>query len=134
MPAVLLDTNAISDFMTDHPVFRAHVLNHPDPILTSVIALGEIRYGLDRLPDGKKRTDLERRAKLTLSKIPSEEVTESIANEYGRLKTILVAQGLNLGENDLWIAATARLLNYTLITRDNIFTRIPGLLVEDWSQ
>jgi len=35
MPAALLDTNAVSDLMRDHPRVKARVANHPDPILTS---------------------------------------------------------------------------------------------------
>jgi hypothetical protein len=34
----------------------------PDRLCTSVLVRGEIRYGLERLPAGKKRSDLERRA------------------------------------------------------------------------
>jgi tRNA(fMet)-specific endonuclease VapC len=134
MPAVLLDTNAISDLMMDHPKVRARLLACTDPILTSTIALGEIRYGLNRLPLGKKRTDLENRALRTLLGIPIEQVTQPISDEFGRLKASLEGQGINLGDNDLWIAATALSLSYTLITRDSIFIRIPGLQVEDWSQ
>ncbi len=71
---------------------------------------------------------------MILSSLLIEPITESIAEEYGRLKATLEAQGLNLGENDLWIAAAALLFNYTLVTCDNNFTRVPGLLVEDWTQ
>jgi len=134
MPAVLLDTNAISDLMMDHPKVRARLLACTDPILTSTIVLGEIRYGLNRLTLGKKRTDLENRALRTLLGIPIEQVTQPISDEFGRLKASLEAQGIILGDNDLWIAATALSLSYTLITRDSIFIRIPGLQVEDWSQ
>ena len=62
MPAALLDTNGVSDLMRDHPRVKARIATHPHPIATSVVAVGEIRYGLDRLPLGKKRTDLEARA------------------------------------------------------------------------
>jgi predicted nucleic acid-binding protein len=36
MPAALLDTNAVSDLMRDHPNVRARVGNYPDPVATSV--------------------------------------------------------------------------------------------------
>jgi len=133
MPAALLDTNAVSDLMRDHPVVTTRVANHPDPVITSVVVVGEIRFGLNRLPPGKKRTDLEARARRAFSKMPVEPVTDAIADRYGELKAALEARGLNLADNDLWIAATALILNHTLITRDAIFTQIPGLLVEDWT-
>ena len=133
MPAALLDTNAVSDLMRDHPQVKARIGRHADPIATSVVVVGEIRYGLDRLPAGKKRTDLEARAQNILASLRIEPVTEQIANGYGRLKASLESQGLNLDENDLWIAATAITHGNLLVTRDQIFSQVSGLQVEDWS-
>lgn len=133
MPAALLDNNAVSDLMRDHPQVKARIARHTDPIVTSVVVVGEIRYGLERLPAGKKRTDLEARAQTILAALRVEPVTESIGNAYGRLKASLESQGLNLDDNDLWIAATAIAQGNLLVTRDHIFSRIPGLQVEDWS-
>lgn len=133
MPAALLDTNAVSDLMRDHPPILARIARHTDPITTSVAVAGEIRYGLERLPLGKKRTDLEARAQRVLANVRIEVVTEPIADTYGRLKASLESRGLNPDDNDLWIAATALTLGSLLVTRDGIFTRIPGLRVEDWS-
>ncbi len=133
MPAALLDTNAVSDFMRDHPTVKARIGSHSDPILTSVLVVGEIRYGLDRLPIGKKRTDLESRAKTILAGLRIEAVTEQIANTYGSLKATLESRGLSLDDNDLWIAATAMTHGFIVVTRDQIFSKVPGLQVEDWS-
>jgi len=133
MPSALLDTNAVSDLMRDHPQLKSRIAKHPDPVVTSVIALGEIRHGLNRLPAGKKRNDLEARAQTTLALLTIEPVLEPIADTYGRLKASLESQGLNLNDNDLWIAATALTHGNLVVTRDQIFTRVPGLQVEDWS-
>ena len=133
MTAALLDTNAVSDLMRDHPKVKARVGNHPDAVLTSVVAAGEIRFGLSRLPPGKKRNDLEARAQSILAAFRIEPVTEPIADAYGRLKASLESQGLNLDDNDLWIAATALTQGNLLVTRDQIFMRVPGLQVADWS-
>jgi predicted nucleic acid-binding protein len=133
MPAALLDTNAVSDLMRDHPQVKARIGKHSDPIVTSVVVVGEIRYGLERLPAGKKRTDLEARAQNILSALRIEPITEAIADAYGRLKASLESQRLSLEDNDLWIAATAIVNGYLLVTRDQIFARIPGLSVENWS-
>jgi predicted nucleic acid-binding protein len=133
MAAALLDTNAVSDLMRDHPQVKARVAAHPDLIATSVVVAGEIRYGLERLPVGKRRTDLESRAQTVLGAIAIEPVGELIADGYGRLKASLESQGASRDDNDLWIAATAITLGYTLVTRDKSFAGIPGLQVEDWS-
>jgi tRNA(fMet)-specific endonuclease VapC len=133
MPAALLDTNAVSDLMRDDPNVKARIGKHTDPIVTSVVVIGEIRYGLDRLPAGKKRTDLETRAQAVLAALRIEPVSEQIGQAYGTLKALLESQGLNLDDNDLWIAATASTLGYVLVSRDKIFTKVHGLPIEDWS-
>lgn len=129
----LLDTNAVSDLMRDDPQVKARVGNHPDPIVTSVVVVGEIRYGLSRLPPGKKRNELEARAQSILAAFHIELITEPIAEAYGRLKASLESQGLSFNDNDVWIAATALTLSNLLVTRDQVFSRVPGLQVEDWS-
>jgi len=133
MPAALLDTNAVSDLMRDHPKVKARVGNHPESVLTSVVVVGEIRFGLSRLPPGKKRIDLEARAQSILAPFRIEPVSELMADAYGRLKASLESQGLNLDDNDLWIATTAMTHGNLLVTRDQMFAQVPGLQVEDWS-
>jgi predicted nucleic acid-binding protein len=133
MPPALLDTNAVSDLMRDDPRVKARVGKHPDPIVTSAVVVGEIRYGLSRLPAGKKRTDLEARAAAVLTALPIEPVTQAVAESYGQIKASLENQGLNLNDNDLWVAATAVVNGLTLVTRDGILSKVPGLQAEDWS-
>jgi predicted nucleic acid-binding protein len=133
MAAALLDTNAVSDLMRDHPQVKARIGKHSDLIVKSVVVLGEIRYGLERLPAGKKRSDLEGRAHNIVAALRIEPVTEPIADAYGRVKASLESQGINADDNDLWIAATALTFGNLLVTRDQIFHHVPGLQVEDWS-
>jgi predicted nucleic acid-binding protein len=133
MPTALLDTNAVSDLMRDHARVKARAAAHAGPVLTSVVVRGEIRYGLERLPPGKKRSDLEARALAILGALPCEPVTAPVSETYGRTKAALDASGVNLGDNDLWIAVTALTLGAVLVTRDSIFKRVPGLQVEDWT-
>jgi predicted nucleic acid-binding protein len=44
----------------------------------------------------------------------------------GRLQAALTFE---MGENDLWIAATAKFHGLPLVSRDKVFSRIPGLKV-----
>jgi predicted nucleic acid-binding protein len=129
----ILDTNAISDLMRDHPQLKSHISQYPDLIATSVAAVGEVRYGLSRLPIGKKRNDLEARAQSILSALRIEPITEPVADSYGRLKATLESQGLNADDNDLWIAATALTTGALVVTRDHVFSQVPSLQVADWS-
>jgi predicted nucleic acid-binding protein len=133
MPTALPDTNAVSDLMRDHPQVKARLGKHSDPLATSVVVIGEIRYGLDRLPPGKKRTDLETRAQAILAVLRVEPITPQVAEAYGQLKASLEGQGLNLEDNDLWIAATALSQTCIIVTRDHLFTKITSLQVEDWT-
>ena len=50
-----------------------------------------------------------------------------IAWEAGRIERELTARGQRLGENDNWIAATARAAGFRLVTRDRAFERVPCL-------
>lgn len=134
MPTYLLDTNALSDLIRDHPKIRTNLNAHRGSKFTSVINVGEIRYGLERLPAGKKKSDLERRAIAVLKVIGIAAMTEPIAEEYGRLKRALEMQGVSMQDNDLWIACTARILGATLVSRDQIFSQVPGLQAEDWTK
>jgi predicted nucleic acid-binding protein len=133
MPVALLDTNAVSDLMRDQPQLQARANQHADPVVTSIIAYGEIWYGLERLPHGRRRADLEARAQAVLGRLPAEAITPQVADAYARLRTSLDALAVNLQDNDLWIAATALSLGAVLVTRDLMFSRVPSLLVEDWT-
>jgi predicted nucleic acid-binding protein len=133
MPVGVLDTNAVSDLMRDHPKVKARAAAHPEPIISSAIVAGEIRHGLERLPQGKKRSELEAHAQAVFARIQVQPATEAIADIYGRLKAELERQGITLSDNDLWVAATTIAHGGLLVTRDKGFSQIPGLQVEDWS-
>jgi predicted nucleic acid-binding protein len=52
-----------------------------------------------------------------------------IAWEASRIQRELAATGRRLGQNDTWIAATARAWGLGLVTRDEAFRRVPRLRV-----
>jgi predicted nucleic acid-binding protein len=51
-----------------------------------------------------------------------------VAWEAGVIERSLSAVGGRLGENDNWIAATARVWGLRLVTRDGAFRRVPQLV------
>ncbi len=57
---------------------------------------------------------------------------DGTADAYARIKQSLAAVGMMIPENDLWIAAFALEHSLPLATRDEHFTRIPGLSMLDW--
>jgi tRNA(fMet)-specific endonuclease VapC len=54
------------------------------------------------------------------------------ARFYGQIRQDLTALGQVIPENDMWIAAVARQHGLTLATRDAHFSRVGGLLLEQW--
>jgi tRNA(fMet)-specific endonuclease VapC len=134
MPTFLLDTNAISDLMGDHPRLSAQVSRRRGLLRTSVIVRGEIRHGIVRMRAGKRRRLLEAKEAQVFASMPCEQITVQIADKYGELKRDQEARRLALDDNDLWIAATALVLGAVVVTRDQDFLRIPGLPVEDWTR
>jgi tRNA(fMet)-specific endonuclease VapC len=134
MPLYLLETNVVSDLMTNHPRVTAKASQYAGRLLSSVIVRGEIIDGLQRLPAGRRRRRLEAEATQVLATLTWQPVTEQGADTSGSLKATLARQGRSLGDNDLWIAATALTLGAIVVTRDTDFHLVPGLQVEDWTQ
>ena len=134
-PLFLLDTNIVSAAMADHPKVKAKLSLASGQLITCAIVRGEIRYGLERLPPGKRRTAFESKATSVFATLVSiEPVTQATADVYGTIKRALEIRGISMGDNDLWVAATALSLGATLVTNDHIFSKIPGLAVEDWTK
>lgn len=62
MSGFLIDTNVISEFVKPNP--EPNVINwfraaDPDALYASVVTVGELRLGIENMPIGKRRTDLE---------------------------------------------------------------------------
>ena len=131
----LLDTNAFSDLMREHPKVDARLksVSSIHSVVICSVVRGEIRYGIERLPQGKRRQELETKAVKLFAILPCEPVPEAAGDHYARVKLTRERKGLSLDENDLWIAATALVLGSVLISRDSDFQQIEGLMVEDWT-
>lgn len=60
---------------------------------------------------------------------------EFVLNTYGQIRANLELRGQKIGANDTIIAAIALAHNATLVTNNtNEFSRIDGLLLEDWTK
>jgi tRNA(fMet)-specific endonuclease VapC len=131
----LLDTNAFSDLMREHPAVDARLagLGEADTVVLCPVVRGEILYGLGRLAPGQRRQELETKAVALFARIPCEPMRESAGDHYANVKLARQKQGLALDENDLWIAATALAVGATLASRDTDFRQIAGLNVADWT-
>ena len=88
-------------------------------LMVSVITWGELAEGFTA------SDDLAR----LLFRIRVLPLPQHIAWEAGRIARELAATGGRLGENDNWIAATARAWGMRLLSRDKAFGRVPRLRV-----
>jgi predicted nucleic acid-binding protein len=125
----LLDTNAVSDLMRAAPRLENWMekLDPSDRVVTCTIVRGEVLFGIARLPEGRRRQELEKVSHQFLAAFYCEPIPERAADFYWAVKLARQQQGLALDENDLWVAATALALGATLVSRDSDFTGIDGL-------
>ena len=134
----LLETSTCSFLMAGAPYVtdRFDSLSDLDDYLfTCTIVRGEILFGIQRLPIGRRRQVLEQQAINLFEGLPCLAIPKEAADYYASMKQYAEQQGTPLSENDLWIAATAMALDAILVTADSDFQRIVGfgLRLEDWT-
>ena len=113
---------------------RISALAPTDRAVICTITRGEVLYGLERLPHGKRRSDLETEAMHLFAQLACLSVPEAAGDRYAHIKWETERKGTPLDENDLWIAATALAIGAVLVTTDSDFRRVSSLQVEDWTQ
>ena len=134
----LLETSTCSFLMEHDPYVTARfdsLSNLNDYLFTCTIVRGEILFGIQRLPIGRRRQVLENQAINLFEGLPCLGVPKEAADYYAPMKNYAEQHGTPLSENDLWIAATAMALDAILVTADSDFQRIAefGLRLEDWT-
>ena len=124
-----MDTNAISDLMRAAPRIENWMagLDEDDRVVTCTIVRGEVLFGIARLPESRRRAELEETGHQFLAALRCEPVPERAGDFYAFVKLARQQRGLTLDENDLWVAATALALGATLVSRDSDFAGIDGL-------
>ena len=136
MNKYLLDTSTCSLLMQGNSKVKGRLdsLTESDYHFTCPIVKGEIFFGIVRLPDGRKRQDLEQRANELFATVPCDPIPRGVGDVYAQIKAAAEKQGTSLGECDLWIAATALTLDAILVASDSDYERIIGLglRLEDW--
>ena len=107
-----------------------------DYLFTCPIVRGEILFGVELLPAGRRRRSLENQAKNLFAGLVCDPIPQQAGDFYARIKREAQKLGQSLDECDLWIAATALALEAILVTSDSDFHRVKGLLglqLEDWN-
>ena len=100
----------------------------PQRVAVSAITIGELRLGVLAATDAPTRA----RRLETLTRAESFEplpIDERVAHAWAVLRVALRDERLQMPLNDSWIAATALANHLPVVTHDDDYDGIPGLLV-----
>jgi hypothetical protein len=120
----LIDTNVVSEWVRPRPdpgVAAWLAEADEDRVFLSVVTLAELRHGIARMADGRRRRRLDEWLSHELPLrfegrvLP---VDTGIADAWGRLVAEREAAGRPIGAMDAFIAATAGVHDLTLVTRN----------------
>jgi tRNA(fMet)-specific endonuclease VapC len=126
--AVILDTNAVSALLAGDEALSdllAVRSRHHLP----VIVIGEYRFGLLRSRYRERLGPLLAALILDSSVLLVDQVTAEI---YSQVREELRASGRPIPENDVWIAALARQHQQPVVSRDDHFDAVRGLVHLRW--
>ena len=136
---LLLDTNVLSELIkaTTEPRVLAVLTQTPlTEIFVPAMAIAEVAYGIERLPTGARRSELERRARNVIDDYFAGQAIPfdaKIAWEAGRVRAERRALGRADDLADDMVAATARVRRLTLATRNTKDFEGLGLrLLDPW--
>lgn len=129
----LLDTDIVSEVLRPRPSVRVleKLKRHGRESAISAVCLHELVFGMERLPDGKKKSWLAKWLETTL--LPSLRYDAAASIWHARERARLTAAGQTPSFADGMIAATAASRSLVLVTRNvDDFRVYEGLHVENW--
>jgi predicted nucleic acid-binding protein len=120
---IVLDTNVVSELMRPEPAapVTAWFSQHsPGELVTTAMSLAEIRYGLARLPDGRRKQFLTAAADEVFSVFPDQVLPfdAAAAVQYADVVSRRDRVGAPISALDAQIAAVCRVHEATLATRN----------------
>ena len=128
----LPDTNVCIQYLrSKHAGIQAKFRSmSPKEIAMCDVVSAELWYGVNR--GGRYATDAPI-LRVFLAPFRSVPFDHNAAEVYGNIRRVFEAAGTPIGPYDLQIAAVALANNLTLVTHNaREFSRVPGLILEDW--
>ena len=129
----LLDTNVVSYIMQGRDSgLLARLTEVPvGQVVISSVTLAELEYGLHRKGQPIRLRNALTQVLLRMDVLPWD---QDVAICYGEFCATLEAQGINLSDFDMMIAAHAVAVNATLVSRDKAFVQVSEkrLRLEIW--
>lgn len=135
----LLDTNAISEWVKPRPnpgLMRWMESADEDTVFLSVISLAELRYGVERMPVGRRRRSLddwlhhELPLRFENRILPVDDI---IADAWGKSVSRSEAAGRPISAMDAFLSATAEVHRMTLVTRNVSDFSLLRAIVNPWA-
>jgi predicted nucleic acid-binding protein len=120
----LLDTNVVSEWTKPRPnpgLIKWLGQVEEDEVFLSVITFAELRHGIERLPTGQRRRQLDEWLRSELPRRFEGRIAlvdGAVADEWGRLVARRAARGRPTQAMDGLIAATAQVHGLTLVTQN----------------
>lgn len=135
----LLDTNAVSEWVKPRPnsgLIGWMESADEDRIFISVVSLAELRYGVERMAAGRRRSRLEEwlRDELPLrfeGRILPVDI--KVAEAWGKTVSRCESVGRPIGAMDAFLAATAEMHRLTLVTRNVSDFPLLKAILNPWS-
>jgi len=125
---LLLDTNIVIAVLNGDETIPPR-LDAAEIVGISVTVIGELLYGAKK---SHHVQDNINKIKRFVHRCSIFSVNEDTAEFYSTIKAELTKKGNPIPENDIWIAATARQNNLTLVTGDGHFDKVQHLMTEKW--
>jgi predicted nucleic acid-binding protein len=135
---VVLDTNVISELMRPAPDLQVQNWVRevpPATVYTASVTLAEVRFGIARLPAGRRRTLLADAADDVFDKFANRVLPfdGAAADQYGDIVVKREQAGAPISGFDAQIAAICRSRRATLATRNtDDFSRLGLDLIDPW--
>lgn len=136
---IVLDTNVISELMHPRadPDLVAWVDQQPtDDIYLTAVTTAELRFGLNRLPDGRRKADLAERVRRMIDEDFADRILpfdDNAAAHYADIATAREQRGTAVSMADAQIAAICRCHSAELATRNTKDFASTGVaLVNPW--
>lgn len=135
----LVDTNVYSEPVKPKPDPKVveWLRKHERELYVSTITIGEIRRGIERLPEGKRKTKLSSWLQSICACMKGRVLSYNIstAHVWGQLKAKWDKAGIQVPSLDSQIAATAHRYGLTVVTRNTAdFTGAGIKVLNPWAE
>ena len=129
----LLDTDILIYSLKGDPTVIENIKQHASyPKAISVITYGELIFGAQR---SQKVTENLAKIRRLKEIFPLIDITPSIMETFGAIKTDLQKKGTPVDDFDLLIGATGITMGYCVATNnEKYFKKIQGLTIVNWAK